>query len=222
MLSDADDHIAAILTFLVGALIYWQQLQNALAIAVTIGILLASKPFVHRWANNLTNEDILSLLRSFTDGETRKRQKDGQDEEVIVSRIFPTTNFGFRKITVERPLRLNFQASPERIARLVILNTAAFHLPAGKQLPLALKICRDTRLGAFLVLKMNLFALKAARVGCKRKPMSAALRGAYCAPYGTPSERIATLRFVQVTVELTEARVRQVDEDVSHDPIRPG
>jgi type I restriction enzyme M protein len=35
-----------------------------------------------------------------------------------VSRIFPTTHFGFRKITVERPLRLNFQASAERIARL--------------------------------------------------------------------------------------------------------
>ena len=30
----------------------------------------------------------------------------------------PTTQFGFRKITVERPLRLNFQASPERIQRL--------------------------------------------------------------------------------------------------------
>src|SRR5439155_24253053 len=35
-----------------------------------------------------------------------------------VSRIFPTTHFGLRKITVERPLRLNSQASPERIARL--------------------------------------------------------------------------------------------------------
>jgi haloalkane dehalogenase len=86
---------------------------------------------------------------------------------------------------------------PERIARLVILNTAAFHLPAGKKLPLALKICRETKLGKFLVLKMNIFALMAARVGCKRNPMSAALRGAYCAPYDTPSDRIATLRFVQ-------------------------
>ncbi|MBI2531060.1 MAG: SAM-dependent DNA methyltransferase, partial [Deltaproteobacteria bacterium] len=37
---------------------------------------------------------------------------------VVVSKIFPTPHFGFRKITVERPLRLNFQASPERIARL--------------------------------------------------------------------------------------------------------
>jgi type I restriction enzyme M protein len=34
------------------------------------------------------------------------------------SRIFPTTHFGYRRITVERPLRLNFQASMSRIARL--------------------------------------------------------------------------------------------------------
>ena len=37
---------------------------------------------------------------------------------MVVSRIYPTTHFGFRKITVERPLRLDFQASLERIARL--------------------------------------------------------------------------------------------------------
>jgi pimeloyl-ACP methyl ester carboxylesterase len=86
---------------------------------------------------------------------------------------------------------------PERIARLVILNTAAFHLPAGKKFPLALKICRDTTLGRFLVLRLNLFALMAARVGCKRNPMPEALRGAYCAPYDSVSNRIATLRFVQ-------------------------
>jgi len=41
-----------------------------------------------------------------------------EEEDVVVSRIFPTTHFGFRKITVERPLRLNFQPSPERIPRL--------------------------------------------------------------------------------------------------------
>jgi type I restriction enzyme M protein len=33
-------------------------------------------------------------------------------------RIFKTSDFGYRKVTVERPLRLNFQASPERIQRL--------------------------------------------------------------------------------------------------------
>jgi len=34
------------------------------------------------------------------------------------TKIFDSTDFGFRKVTVERPLRLNFQASPERIAPL--------------------------------------------------------------------------------------------------------
>jgi type I restriction enzyme M protein len=63
-------------------------------------------------------EDILKILGDFKDGDTRKVTKDGKEEEVVVSRVFPTTHFGFRKITVERPLRLNFQASPERITRL--------------------------------------------------------------------------------------------------------
>ncbi len=63
-------------------------------------------------------QDILKILADFRDGDTRRVMKDGKEEEVVVSRIFPTTHFGFRKITVERPLRLNFQATPERIARL--------------------------------------------------------------------------------------------------------
>mgnify|MGYP001576178181 CR=1 FL=1 len=49
-------------------------------------------------------DEILRLLRDFEEGEHVK--------------VLPTTHFGFRKITVERPLKLNFQASPERIARL--------------------------------------------------------------------------------------------------------
>jgi type I restriction enzyme M protein len=34
-------------------------------------------------------------------------------------RIFKTSDFGYRKVTVERPLRMSFQASPERIARII-------------------------------------------------------------------------------------------------------
>jgi type I restriction enzyme M protein len=49
-------------------------------------------------------EEILKLLHAFRENE--------------YSKIYPTTHFGYRKITVERPLRLNFQASPERIARV--------------------------------------------------------------------------------------------------------
>ena len=61
--------------------------------------------------------DVLELLANCQDGETRTLSDDGEEER-IVSRVFPTTQFGYRKITVERPLRLNFQASAERIERL--------------------------------------------------------------------------------------------------------
>ena len=63
-------------------------------------------------------QDILRLLADFEDGATHKVDRDGEKREVVVSRVYPTTYFGFRKITVERPLRLDFRASPERIARL--------------------------------------------------------------------------------------------------------
>ena len=63
-------------------------------------------------------QDILRLLADFEDGATRTVVQDGEEREVVVGRVYPTTHFGFRKITVERPLRLDFQASPERIARL--------------------------------------------------------------------------------------------------------
>jgi type I restriction enzyme M protein len=39
-------------------------------------------------------------------------------EEGEHSRIFDTAAFGYREIRVERPLRLNFAATPERLARL--------------------------------------------------------------------------------------------------------
>jgi len=68
------------------------------------------------------SQDILRILANFKDGETVRRMKDEggrmKEEEIVVSRVFPTTHFGFRKITIERPLRLNFKASEERIARL--------------------------------------------------------------------------------------------------------
>jgi type I restriction enzyme M protein len=63
-------------------------------------------------------QDIVRIVADFEDGDTRTIDRDGKKEDVLVSKIFPTTHFGFRKITVERPLRLNFQASPERIQRL--------------------------------------------------------------------------------------------------------
>lgn len=84
---------------------------------------------------------------------------------------------------------------PERIRRIVLLNTAAFHLPSGKMFPWPLWLCRDTRIGGFLVRRFNAFSRIAARVCCTGRPMPEAVRNAYCAPYEENS--IATLRFVQ-------------------------
>ncbi len=86
---------------------------------------------------------------------------------------------------------------PERIARLVILNTGAFHLPESKPFPLGLRICRDTVLGTLLVRGCNAFSVGASYVGCKRNPMSPEIRSLYQLPYNSWQNRIATLRFVQ-------------------------
>ncbi|MGL1956158.1 MAG: alpha/beta fold hydrolase [Colwellia sp.] len=89
------------------------------------------------------------------------------------------------------------QRYPERIKRLVILNTAAFHLPKTKKFPLALWLGRNTLLGAFLVRGFNAFSSVASYIGVKRKSMPSAIRQAYVAPFNSWKNRISTLRFIQ-------------------------
>ena len=86
---------------------------------------------------------------------------------------------------------------PERVKRLVILNTAAFGLPQTKGFPWQLWIVRDTPLGPFLVRGLNAFARGATHLACTRKRLSKKVRDAYCAPHDTWANRISTLRFVQ-------------------------
>jgi haloalkane dehalogenase len=85
---------------------------------------------------------------------------------------------------------------PQRIARIVLLNTAGFTMPADKRLPGLLKLGRDSGLGALLIRGFNAFSAGATRLAVK-KPMPAAERRAFTAPYDSWAHRIATLRFVQ-------------------------
>ena len=62
--------------------------------------------------------EITRIYENFQDGETRTFLLDGKENELVVSKLFDNDDFGYHKITVERPLRLNFQATAERIARL--------------------------------------------------------------------------------------------------------
>ncbi len=74
--------------------------------------------------NEITEDQIRHLTRiygNYSDGETAEvviDHKTGETETRTVSRVFENREFGFLKVTVERPLRMNFEASPERIARL--------------------------------------------------------------------------------------------------------
>jgi cis-3-alkyl-4-acyloxetan-2-one decarboxylase len=86
---------------------------------------------------------------------------------------------------------------PEWIARLIVSNTAAFHMPPGKSFPLALSIFRDSLVGGWLARRLNLFVRGTTRIGCKTHRMSREVRGAYAAPYDSWDNRIAIHRFVQ-------------------------
>jgi len=74
--------------------------------------------------NEITEDQIRHLTRiygEYRDGETAEvvvDHKSGQTETRTVSRIFENREFGFLKVTVERPLRMNFEATAERIAGL--------------------------------------------------------------------------------------------------------
>lgn len=62
--------------------------------------------------------DLTRLYGHCQHDETRTFTMDGKPKTLVVSKVFDNEDFGFHKITVERPLRLNFAATPERIARL--------------------------------------------------------------------------------------------------------
>ena len=104
---------------------------------------------------------------------------------------------------------------PERIARIVALNTAAFGLPNGKQFPRSLHWARNTALGRWLVLHANAFCRAAARWCATHRPLPPDVRAAYLAPYSSIADRIAVLRFVEdIPLDPTHPSFAMI-EDVS-------
>jgi type I restriction enzyme M protein len=71
--------------------------------------------------NELSDAHIKELVRLYAEHDhdaTSEVQIEGKSAPRICSKLLDNRQFGFLKITVERPLRLNFQASAERIALL--------------------------------------------------------------------------------------------------------
>ena len=70
----------------------------------------------------ITDEQIDDLVRLY-----------GRFEATTQSKIFPIETFGYRRITVERPLRLNFQTSAGRIAKVLDEKAILKLEPAARQ-----------------------------------------------------------------------------------------
>ena len=86
---------------------------------------------------------------------------------------------------------------PERIGRIILMNTAAFLPPKGKSLPLRLRLVRNSGpVAAFFVLGFNLFAHGAAWMASYRR-LPRDVRKGLTAPYNSWHNRTATLKFVQ-------------------------
>jgi len=85
----------------------------------------------------------------------------------------------------------------QRVGRLVLMNTAGFFPPSGKSIPHRLRLIRTPNpVMERIVLHLNLFA-RAAIYMAPRRRLSAAVRAGLLAPYNTPHNRLATLKFVQ-------------------------
>ena len=87
--------------------------------------------------------------------------------------------------------------NPDRVARIVVLNTAAFHLPEGKTFPPALALARVPGLGGLLVRGANAFVRGSIRFCVTRRPLPPDVAAGYLEPHRTLADRIAVHRFVQ-------------------------
>lgn len=84
---------------------------------------------------------------------------------------------------------------PDRINKIVILNTAAFGLPSDSPFPAAIWAFRFTGIGPFLNYYFNAFSFIASHT-CSVKGMSKKIRHGFRAPYDSAANRTATTEFV--------------------------
>jgi haloalkane dehalogenase len=86
---------------------------------------------------------------------------------------------------------------PQRVRRIVALNTACFPLPASKRFPWPLWLARSLPVSEFLVRGLNLFCLSAGLVCARWSALLATERFRYRQPYDSWANRVAIYRFVE-------------------------
>jgi len=84
---------------------------------------------------------------------------------------------------------------PDRFARLVLFNTAAFRCPT---MPLRIRVCRTPVLGPLAVRGLNAFARAALRMATEKpERFTPEVRAGLLAPYDHWANRVAIQRFVE-------------------------
>ena len=83
---------------------------------------------------------------------------------------------------------------PDRIGRMVILNTAAF---PSNRIPLRIAACKLPLFGPLIVRGANGFAWPATWMAMHRRPLSAVEKRAYLWPYDSWANRVAVSAFVR-------------------------
>jgi len=84
-------------------------------------------------------------------------------------------------------------AMPELIKRIVILNTAAFHM---NRIPFTIGLCKNKLFGKFIVKQFNAFAWPATFMATN-KGLEHNVKKGYLLPYDNSKNRIAVAEFVQ-------------------------
>lgn len=142
-----------------------------------IGMGLSDKP--HDRNYEYTSEQRVKDLETFVDYLDLKRfTLIGHDWGGIIGTCFATLH-------------------PERIAGMIMLNTAGFIWPVGKKLPLALVAARIPFASAFFIRGLNAFARGAVKIGMKRHHMPSNVARGYLLPYNSWKARRAVHRFIQ-------------------------
>jgi type I restriction enzyme M protein len=136
--------------------------------------------------NELSEDHIKEITRLYGNAKHDAKStflSNGSEITRICSKVFDTRDFGYIKLTIERPLRLNFQASEERIERLK--NHSAFvALAESKKRKNKGEIAEEEESGRDLQKKilLTLAKLDGAKLYKNRDAFEAALDKALNAP----------------------------------------
>jgi type I restriction enzyme M protein len=105
-----------------------EQMFYNTGIATYVWVLSNRKPEKRRGKVQLINATDIWVPMRKSLGDKRRMITTEQAQQIVDlytafaeddrCKLFPSEAFGYRKVTIERPLRLNFLASPERIKRL--------------------------------------------------------------------------------------------------------